>query len=66
MSLVATSGPETRTVHPPKPSARMNDIDVLIKRAGEGNRGCLSRSYRPPPGCIGGAIMRESSQFGTP
>jgi hypothetical protein len=42
MSQVATSGPETRTVPGPKPSAPMKEIDALLKRAGEGDRGCLS------------------------
>jgi hypothetical protein len=42
MSQVATSGPETRTVPAPKPSAPMKDIDTLLKRAGEGDRGCIS------------------------
>ena len=42
MSQVATSGPETRAVAERKPSAPTKDIDTLLKRAGEGDRGCLS------------------------
>jgi hypothetical protein len=42
MRQVATSGPGTRAVPVPKPSAPMKDIDALVKRAGEGDRGCLS------------------------
>jgi hypothetical protein len=41
VSQFATSGPETRAVAERKPSAPTKDIDMLLKRAGEGDRGCL-------------------------
>jgi hypothetical protein len=45
VSQVATSGPETRAVAERKPSAPTKDIDTLLKRAGEGDRGCLSEVW---------------------